>query len=42
LEKKKKEKYIYFIQPGHLEAEQNDRKAKRSKFKKKWVKKRDI
>jgi len=42
LEKKKKEKYIYMysLQPGHLEAEQNDRKVKRSKIKQKWVKKR--
>jgi len=30
LEKKKKEKCIYSLQPGRLEAEQNDRKVKRS------------
>jgi len=29
LEKKKKRKCIYSVQPGHLEAEQNDRKVKR-------------
>jgi len=29
---------IYFLQPGHLEAEQNDRKVKRSKIKSKGVK----
>jgi len=28
LEKKNKEKCIYSLQPGHLEAEQNDRKVK--------------
>ena len=38
MEKKKKEKYIYSLQPSHLEAEQNDRKVKRSKIKQKWVK----
>jgi len=31
---------IYSIHPGHLEAEQNDRKVKRSKITKKGVKKR--
>jgi len=34
LEKKKKEICIYYLQPGHLKDEQNDRKAKRSKIKK--------
>jgi len=34
----KEKKCIYSLQPGHLEAEQNDRKVKRSKIKKKWVK----
>jgi len=29
-EKKKKEKCIYSLKPGHLEAEQNDRKVKRN------------
>jgi len=29
-------------QTGHLEAEQNDRKVKRSKIKQKWVKKREF
>jgi len=32
LEKKKKEKCIYSLQPGHLEAEQNDRKVKEVKL----------
>jgi len=35
LEKKKNEKCIYPLQAGHLKAEQNDRKVKRSKIKKK-------
>jgi len=35
-------KCIYSLQPGHLEAEQNDRKVKRSKIKQKWVKKREF
>jgi len=29
---------IYFLHPGHLKAEQNNRKVKRSKMKKKGVK----
>ena len=33
---------IYSLQPGHLEAEHNDRKVKRSKIKHKWVKKREF
>jgi len=36
----KEKKCIYSLQPGHLEAEQNDRKVKRSKIKKQGVKKR--
>jgi len=31
--RKKKKKYVYSLQPGHLEAEQNDRKVKRSNIK---------
>ena len=34
--------FIYSLQPGHLEAEQNDRKVKRSKIKQKWVKMREF
>jgi len=35
--------YIFYsLHPGHLEAEQNDRKVKRSKMKQKWVKKREF
>jgi len=33
---------IYSLQPGHLEAEQNDLKVKRNKTKKKGVKKREL
>ena len=29
-------------QPGHVEAEQNDRKVQRSKIKKKWMKRREF
>jgi len=29
--------YIYSLHPGHIEAKRNDRKVKRSKFKKKEV-----
>jgi len=32
--------FLGALQLGHLEAEQNDRKVKRSKIKQKWVKKR--
>jgi len=42
LRRKRKKKCIYFLQPGHLEATQNDRKVKRSKIKKKWVKRREF
>jgi len=42
LEKKNKEICIYSLQPGHLEAEQNDRKVKRSKIEKKVVKKKNF
>jgi len=38
----KKKKCIYSLQPGHLEAEQNDRKIKRSKIKRKGVKNREF
>ena len=41
LEKKKKEKCTYSLQPDHLKAEQNDRKVKRRKIKQKWVKERE-
>jgi len=37
-EEKEWKKCIYSLQPGHLEAKQNDRKVKRSKIKQKWVK----
>jgi len=42
LRRQRKEKCIYSLQPGHLEAEQNDRKVKRSKIKQKCVKKREF
>ena len=41
-EEKRKNKCIYSLQPGHLEAEQNKRKVKRSKIKQKCVKKREF
>ena len=40
--RKRKKNCIYSRQPGHLEAEQNDRKVKRSKIKQKCVKKREF
>ena len=39
--RKQKKKCIYSFQPGHLKAEQNNRKVKRSKIKQKWVNKRE-
>jgi len=42
LEKKKKNKCIYSLQPGHLEVKQNDRKLKRSKIKQKWADMREF
>jgi len=35
-------KCIYSLQPGHLEAEQNDMNVKRSKIKKKVMQKREF
>jgi len=40
LKLKIKSKILCEYGPGHLEAEQNDRKVKRSKIKQKWVKNR--
>jgi len=39
---KRKKICIYSLQPGHLEAEQNDKKVKRSKIKTKGVKSREV
>jgi len=38
-EEKERKMYLLSLQPGYLEAEQNDRKVKRSKIKQNWVKK---
>jgi len=39
---KKKTKCIYCLQPGHLEAEQNERKVEKKKIKKKGVKRENF
>jgi len=40
--RKRKKICIYSLQPGHLEAEQNDKKVKRSNIKTKGVKTREV